>query len=109
MFSAVATVLAVLACVVGVIWAQHRASNGRIWSAQWLAFSCTAFGLLALVAGLIGYRLGRRNPFLSAAVWNDSVIWSQVGIGATMLAVAAVCWVIALRSYATPRAMGSRR
>ena len=99
MLSGIVTVVAIVAFVVGVTWAQYRWTNGRMWSAQWLAFSFTAFGALFLVTGAIGYRLGKHARFLAPNAWQDGVVWLQVGLGAVMLAVAAMCWVIALRSY----------
>ena len=101
----VITVVAIVAFLVGTQWMVYRLTNGRTWSAQWMAFSFTAGGALFLITGVIGYKLDKYTRFLDPKGWQDGVVWLQVAIGGAMLAVATVCWVIALRSYRAPRAI----
>lgn len=49
------------------------------------------FGLLLLVAGLIGWDLRRSSGWFNGARWVDKPVWPQAAIGAVMLALA-VFW-----------------
>jgi len=95
--------LSALAAVAGVIVflvvsqiAVYRMSGGRIWSAQWLAFSFTAGAALFLIAGFLGYNLSRHARFVSGTGWTGGVLWFEVLVGAVMGGIAAACWVRAL-------------
>ena len=101
--NAVITVIAIALFLGGVYWAQYRLTHGRIWSPLWMAFSFTFSGALIFLAGAGGYRLSRRARFIDGTNWTDGVVWSQITIGGVLLAIAAVCWVIALRSLGLQR------
>jgi hypothetical protein len=105
MLSAVVTVFAIVLFVAVTQWIGYRLTRGRMWSAQWMAFSFTACALLFLVAGIAGFKLGRPGDYFDPTSWTNHVIWSQMAIGAVMVAAASVCWVIALRAYRPGRAM----
>ena len=96
--SAIAAVGAFVAFLVGSQIAVYRMSRGRLWSAQWAAFSFTAGAALFLVAGALGYNLSRHARFLSGTGWTGGVIWSEVLVGAVMAGIAAFCWVRAVSS-----------
>ena len=89
----VSGVLVVIGFVVAII-ATYRMSRGRIWTAQWLAFSFTAGAALLIGAALIGVTLGHR-PETSAQ--------RQAVVGVLLLAVAGICWWKALRSGRLPK------
>ncbi|HEX5217767.1 MAG TPA: hypothetical protein VFV98_20040 [Vicinamibacterales bacterium] len=93
---AIAAVGAFVAFLVGAQIAMYRISRGRLWSAQWAAFSFTTGAALFLVAGFVGYNLSRHARFLSGTGWTGGVIWSEVLVGAVMAAIAAFCWIRAL-------------
>ena len=83
----------------------HKASNGRIWSPLWMAFSATAGAIIFLVAGVAGYTLNRHDRFLAGTAWVDGVIWWQVLVGLALVPLAAFLWRIGLRSLGpAPRA-----
>jgi hypothetical protein len=46
------------------------------------------FGLLLLIAGLIGWDLRRSGGWFNGATWIDGPVWSQTAIGAAMLLLA---------------------
>jgi hypothetical protein len=94
--STLAAVAGVILFLVGSQIAVYRMSRGRIWSAQWLAFSFTAGAALFLVAGFLGYNLSRHARFVSGTGWTGGVLWFEVLVGAVMAGIAAVCWVRAL-------------
>ena len=94
--SALAVVAGFVLFLVGSQIAMYRMSRGRLWSAQWAAFSFTTGAALFLVAGFLGYNLSRHARFVSGTGWTGGVIWSEVLIGAVMAGVATFCWVRAL-------------
>jgi hypothetical protein len=51
-------------------------------------FSVGFFGLLFLVAGLIGWDLRGSSGWFNGAKWVDGPVWSQVAVGAAMLLLA---------------------
>jgi hypothetical protein len=61
------------------------------------ALSLTAAAALFLVTGLIGYTLDKHARFVSDTAWSTTVIWWQVAVGATLLALAAWFWRAGLR------------
>jgi hypothetical protein len=63
-----------------------------------LAFTFTAFALVCLVAGTIGYNLSRHPRFVNGTAWSDTVIWWEIGLGAAVLPLAVYFWRKALRS-----------
>jgi hypothetical protein len=70
----------------------YKQSNGRIFSWLWSAFGTTAGSALFLIAGAIGYILNRHDRFVSHTPWAGHIIWSQIGIGVALAAIAAFCW-----------------
>ena len=60
-----------------------------------LVFTAAAFGLFALITGLIGFRPRRHFNFVTSGrllpgEWTDQIIWDQVLVGAALLTVAAI-------------------
>ena len=53
-------------------------------------FSVGFFGLLFLVAGLVGWDLRGSSGWFNGAKWVDGPVWSQAAVGATMLLLAGV-------------------
>ena len=51
-------------------------------------FSAAAFGLLLLVAGLIGWELNNSHGFFQGTRWVDRPVWWQVGAGLGLLLLA---------------------
>jgi len=94
--SALAVVTGFVLFLVGSQIALYRMSRGRMWSAQWAAFSFTTAAAAFLVSGFLGYNLSRHARFVSGTGWTGGVIWSEVLFGALMAGIAAVCWVRAL-------------
>lgn len=92
-------------------WFLHVRSDGRMWSPLWMAFTCTAFGALLLIAGSIGFTLSRHERFVSGTRWADDVIWWQVWSGVGVAVLAVYFWRRALRETSfshLPRARGSQ-
>jgi hypothetical protein len=46
------------------------------------------FGLLLLVAGLIGWDLRHSSGWFNGTKWVDGPVWSQAAVGAAMVALA---------------------
>ena len=98
--------IAPLAAFVAMWWfAFYKASDGRLWSPLWMAFSATAGAIIFLVAGFMGYTLNRHDRFVAGTAWADKVIWWEVFVGLALVPLAAFLWRIGLRSLgAQPRA-----
>jgi uncharacterized membrane protein (UPF0136 family) len=56
------------------------------------AFSTTAFGLLFLVAGSIGYTIKKSNWSFISGTWSDGVVWWEIVYGVIALVFAAYFW-----------------
>jgi hypothetical protein len=63
-----------------------------------LACSATFFGLLLLTTGLSGFTLSRHEAFAAGTRWTGGPIWTQVAIGAALLAVSIWSWRRAMAS-----------
>lgn len=86
-------------------WLRYQRPS-RMHSPLWMAFSTTAFSLLCVGAGLVGYRLSGGLPFTRESNWTGSVVWSQVWLGAALVPVALTLWWIGVRALqsAAPQA-----
>ena len=51
-------------------------------------FSVGFFGLLLLIAGLMGWDLRGSSGWFNGAKWVDGPVWSQSAVGAAMLLLA---------------------
>ena len=51
-------------------------------------FSVGFFGLLLLVAGLIGWDLRSSSGWFNGTKWVDGPVWSQAAVGAALLLLA---------------------
>jgi drug/metabolite transporter (DMT)-like permease len=74
-------VLLVLALVLGWNVLIYKQSGGRMWDPLWIAFSLTAFAVISVGAGAIGYTLDRHDRFVAHTAWAGHVIWSEIAVG----------------------------
>ena len=65
------------------------------------------FGLLLLVAGLIGWDLRRSGGWFDGAKWVDGPVWSQAAIGAAMVALAGF-WALRVPARSALAGRGGR-
>jgi hypothetical protein len=91
-------VLLVVAFLTAWWWLLYKSPGGRLWHPLWLAFSASVVAALFIVAGSVGYTLGKRHRFAAGTAWSDSVIWWEVGVGLALLPLAAYLWRKGLRS-----------
>jgi len=67
------------------------------WSPLQGAFTFTTFAVVFLMTGTLGYEIKKSGgvPYLR---WTDGVVWEQIwwGVGASLLA--ALFWIVGLRS-----------
>ena len=52
-----------------------------MWNPLWIAFSLTAFAILFVGAGAMGYTLDKHDRFVAHTAWTGHVIWSEVAVG----------------------------
>ena len=74
-------VLLGLALVLGWNVLIYKQSAGRMWHPLWIAFSLTAFAVISVGAGAIGYTLDRHDRFVAHTAWAGHVIWSEIAVG----------------------------
>jgi len=76
----------------------HARSGGRATSPLWMAFTATTMAGLFVVAGAVGYKLSHGVPFANRLAWTDSVIWSEIWVGAGLALMAVYFWRTGLHS-----------
>lgn len=88
-----AVTVSVVAAIFGWSYALHRRTGRPMWNPLWIAFTLTAVALLYGAAGLLGYVVPRRNPFIERPpVWVGHVVWVQVGWAAVALIASIFFW-----------------
>ena len=98
-----AVIVGVVAVLFGWSYALHRRTGRPLWNPLWIAFTLTALALLHGAAGLMGYVVPRRNPFIERPpVWVGHVVWTEVAWAGAALLVSVVFWRIGLRRLSRP-------
>ena len=87
------SLLALIGMIVTVMIISTRL-HSRSWPGRpgWQyqrVLSVGFFGLLLLIAGLIGWVLRRSSGWFNGATWVDGPVWSQAAVGAVMVSLAA--------------------
>ena len=86
------SLLALIGMIVAVLIVSTR-FHSRSWPGRpgWQyqrVLSVGFFGLLLLVAGLIGWDLRSSSGWFNGARWLDGPVWSQAAVGAGLLLLA---------------------
>lgn len=92
-------VLGIIALSFGWHFFVYRQSGRPWWNPLWVAFTITGAAVLYVVAGTIGYALGRQNLFAAHSGWAGHVIWPQIAIGLAMGLASVFFWRKGLRRF----------